>query len=182
MRRREVEGDLFQVSSFEKPTKEKALDYLKSGQYFWNAGLFISKIGVLLDEFKAHAPMTYSCLPELQNLLKAGECLKEAYSKLPKDSIDYAVMEKSKRVMVVPAGFDWNDLGSWDALEEVLTPEDGNTFVKGEGHYFKEAEGNIVFAPGKFVSLVGVKDLVVVSNEKVLMVMPNQILKGKRNR
>ena len=76
--------------------------------------------------------------------------------------------------MVVPAEFDWSDLGSWEALEEVLSPEDGNTLVKVDGHYFKEAEGNIIYAPGKFVSLVGVKDLVVVTNEKVLMVMPKE--------
>ena len=168
-------GDLFKVQSFkEKPSKEKAIDYLKSGQYFWNAGLFISKIGVLLDEFKKHAPAIYSYFSEIQKLLKKRESIDSTYSLLKSESIDYAVMEKSQRVMVVPAEFDWSDLGSWEALEEVLSPEDGNTLVKVEGHYFNEAEGNIIYAPGKFVSLIGVKDLVVVSNEKVLMVMPKE--------
>ena len=165
--------NLYTVNSFkEKPSKEKAIEYLKSGQYFWNAGLFISKIGVLLEEFKTHALTTYSHFSEIQKLLKKRESIEGIYKLLQSESIDYAVMEKSQRVMVIPAEFDWSDLGSWEALEEVLSPKDGNTLVKVEGHYCKEAEGNIIFAPGKFVSLVGVKDLVVVSNEKVLMVMP----------
>ena len=172
-KRGEEQLNLYKVRSFkEKPSKEKAIDYLKSGQYFWNAGLFISKIGVLLEEFKAHANSSYSYFSEIQKLLKNRESIEKTYLNLQSQSIDYAVMEKSQRVMVVPAEFDWSDLGSWEALEEVLSPEDGNTLVKVEGHYVNEAEGNIVFAPGKFVSLVGVKDLVVVSNEKVLMVMP----------
>ncbi len=171
--KKEEHCSIYKVQSFkEKPSKEKALDYLKSGQYFWNAGLFISKIGILLEEFKTHASNTYSYFSEIQKLLKKQESIGETYSKLQSESIDYAVMEKSQRVMVIPAEFDWSDLGSWEALEEVLSPEDGNTLVKVEGHYVKEAEGNIIFAPGKFVSLIGVKDLVVVSNEKVLMVMP----------
>jgi len=163
----------FKVESFkEKPTKEKAFEYLSEGNYFWNAGMFISKIGVLLEEFAQHAPEVYKFFPELRDAIEKNEDVATVYEKIPKNSIDYAVMEKSKKVSVVPALFDWNDLGSWDALEDVVKSQEGNTFVKGEGHYFKEAKGNIVFAPGKFVSLVGVNDLVVVSNEKVLMVLP----------
>lgn len=163
----------FKVESFkEKPTKEKAFEYLSEGNYFWNAGMFISKIGVLLEEFAQHAPEVYKFFPELRDAIEKNEDVATVYEKIPKNSIDYAVMEKSKKVSVVPALFDWNDLGSWDALEDVVKAQEGNTFVKGEGHYFKEAKGNIVFAPGKFVSLVGVNDLVVVSNEKVLMVLP----------
>jgi mannose-1-phosphate guanylyltransferase len=174
--------EYFKVASFrEKPTKERAHEYLCSGRYFWNAGMFISKIGVLLEEFAAHAPETYKFFSDLKRAVEEGKSTKAIYEKLPKASIDYAVMEKSKRVSVIPALFDWNDLGSWDALEDVLKPEEGNTVVKDRGHYFKEAKGNIVFAPGKFVSLVGVNDLVIVSNEKVLMVVPksdSQKVKG----
>src|SRR5690606_39619599 len=106
--------------------------YVASGEYLWNAGMFVAPIGVFLEEFEKCSPETFRSFSELQAALHDEVKLKIAYEKMPKDSIDYAVMEKSSRVSVVPAGFDWNDLGSWDALESVIEAKDGN--VRSEEH------------------------------------------------
>lgn len=92
--------------------------------------------------------------------------------KLPSESIDYAVMEKSSNVAVVPANFDWNDLGSWDALASVLQETHGNTLVKSDGAFFLNSADNVVFAPDKFVSLINMDQHIIVVNDKVVLVAP----------
>lgn len=168
-----VDGTSFAVKEFkEKPSRETAEKYLASGQYVWNAGMFVSTLKVLKEEFQKCSPETFSHYPKLLESIGDDERLAEVYGEIPKDSIDYAVMEKSQKVSVVPAHFDWNDLGSWDALEAVMEQKSENTFVGERGFFVSESEGNIVYAPDKYVSLIGVKDLIVVSNDKTLVVLP----------
>lgn len=170
-----IEDGKFKVSKFvEKPNFETAKKYLESGEYLWNAGMFVAPIKVFLDEFKKCSPETFEFFNKLRENLNDKKALGGVYSEIPKDSIDYAVMEKSQRVAVVPAEFDWNDLGSWDALESVLEQEDGNTVVDAKGHFFKNSSGNIVYTPGKFISLINVEDLIVVSNDKAVVVLPKK--------
>lgn len=163
----------FQVQGFkEKPNRETAETYLKSGEYFWNAGMFVSTISTLVNEFEKHAPEMYRYFHQLKDANGNQEKISELYSQLPSESIDYAVMEKSDRIAVIPAEFDWNDLGSWDALESVVEKRDQNTFVGTNQYYVEDATGNIVYAPHKFVSLINVNDLIVISNERSLVVLP----------
>jgi mannose-1-phosphate guanylyltransferase len=161
----------YDVSQFvEKPDFETAKSYLKSGEYYWNGGMFVTSMGTLKNEFKEHAPDMYEYY---QSLVDANELdIAEVYENLRKESIDYAVMEKSNNVYVQEADFDWNDLGSWDALETVLTRKEGNITVHDNDHFYHESKGNIIYAPGKFVSLQYVNDLIVVDNEEVLMILP----------
>lgn len=164
-------GEDKKVKSFrEKPAYELAREYVASGGYFWNAGMFVAQVGVLLNEFRQHAPLMYEHFDEL---VKATEAeLPSVYDRLPAESIDYAVMEKSKHVYVVPAQFDWNDLGSWDALEAVIKPVKGNTEARARKVLSVDSTGNIIFAPEKVVSLIGVKDMVIVSSGDVVAVFP----------
>lgn len=160
----------FKVQQFkEKPNAEIAREYISTGNYFWNAGMFVAPIGVLMEEFEEHSPEMFKYFGKLQSNLDSPA---ETYNQIPKDSIDYAVMEKSQKVMVTEALFDWNDLGSWDALESVIEPVQNNTLVKCDGSYLDNASGNIVFTPGKFVGLVNVNDLIVISNDKAVVVLP----------
>jgi len=169
----QLSNDIYKVAEFkEKPNVETATEYLKSGNYLWNAGMFVAQIKTLISEFKKCSPETFSFFEELINSTESG--LSDIYAKIPANSIDYAVMEKSESVHVVPAMFDWNDLGSWDALEAVLEKKSGNTIASSDGEYIDEASGNIVFAPGKFVSLIGVNDLIVISNDKNVVVLPKK--------
>lgn len=160
----------------EKPNEDTARKYLESGNYYWNAGMFIGKLGTFFGEFAAHAPELASYREKLKSAPDRSSELAGTYAKLPKISIDYAIMEKSKNVMVIEALFDWNDLGSWSALADVTNPVEGNYMVNNVNPESDllclDAKGNIVYAPDQFVTLVGVEDLVVVSNKKVLMVMP----------
>ena len=163
----------FDVAEFkEKPNVETAKEYVASGQYLWNAGMFMGKIGVLMQEFEKHASEIFAFASGLKENLSNFEKLTEVYNQIPSDSIDYAIMEKSSEVMVVPAQFDWNDLGSWDALESVIEKKDENIIASARDFYGQNAKGNIVFAPDKFVSLVNVDDLIVVSNENAVVVLP----------
>lgn len=168
-----IDSDSSVVKEFkEKPDKETAMKYLASGNYVWNAGMFVSTLKVLKEEFEKCSPETFSYYSELLNAIGDEAKVAEVYAKIPKDSIDYAIMEKSQKVSVVAANFDWNDLGSWDALEAVMDQKEENTLVGERGHYISESRGNIVYAPEKFVSLIGVEDLIVVSNDKNLVVLP----------
>jgi len=165
----------FAVSEFkEKPDFDTAKSYLASGNYFWNAGMFLGKIGVLLEEFKKHSPETFCHYESLLAAIGDEKQLAEVYNKIPKDSIDYAIMEKSTRVAVCEARFDWNDLGSWDALESVLDKQRENTIVKADDVYLENSEGNIIYAPDKFVSLINMQDTIVISNEKSVVVLPKK--------
>lgn len=174
-RQGEGHGDVYEVSEFrEKPNRETAEKYLATGEYYWNAGMFVASIKTLKEEFQTCSPETFAPYGELKDVLASGGDLAAVYNKLPEDSIDYAIMEKSSKVMVVAADFDWNDLGSWDALESVVQATEENTLVEERAHFLKEAKGNIVYAPGKHVSLIGVNDLIVVSNDQSLVVLPKE--------
>ena len=168
-----VDGEAFRVSRFkEKPHFELAKEYVASGNYLWNAGMFVAPIGIILEEFKVHAPKMFAHFEALKNAVNNPAELKSVYEKIPADSIDYAVMEKSKKVSVIPASFDWNDMGSWDALSAIVPETHGNTVVQSEGSFFLNSADNVVFAPGKFVALVNLDKHIVVSNDKVVMIAP----------
>lgn len=167
------QGEAFKVSRFkEKPHFELAKEYIRSGNYLWNAGMFVAPIKILLEEFKNHAPKMYEHFNELQTVINTPEKLKSVYEKMPTDSIDYCVMEKSQRVSVVPATFDWNDMGSWDALVSVIPETHGNTLVKSDGSFFLNSADNVIFAPDKFVALINMDKHIVVVNDKVVLVAP----------
>ena len=168
-----IEEEAFRVSRFkEKPHHELATEYVKSGQYLWNAGMFVAPLKVFLAEFEEHAPEIFKYYKDLLKVIKDPVKLKKVYEKIPSDSIDYAIMEKSKKIAVMPANFDWNDLGSWDALSSIIDETHGNTLVKSAGEFFLNSTDNVVYAPGKFVSLINMDNHIVVVNDKVVMVCP----------
>jgi len=178
----EVESGVYKVESFkEKPSFDVAKDYIASGNYLWNAGMFVAKLGVFLKEFSTCAPEIHTFYQDLLDNLDSSSQIAEIYERIPKNSIDYAVMEKTKSISVVPANFDWNDLGSWDALESVLEKDGENTVVKTKGHHFNNAKGNIVYAPDQFVALANIDDHVIVSSDKSLLVLPKSDAQEVKN-
>lgn len=175
----DFENDLsaFSVKAFkEKPNFETAKSYVESGEYYWNAGMFVAEIGVLINEFKTCAPEVYRYLEQLESAVKSSQDYSSIYNNIPENSIDYAVMEKTKNILVVPSLFDWNDLGSWDALESIANPTESNFIInqKSEVNYLKGSSGNIVYAPNQFIALANVQDMIIVSNERALMIMPKK--------
>ncbi len=158
---------LHEVEQFvEKPSLDKAVGYLKTRKYYWNSGMFIWRTSVVLEEFAKY-------LPDLYEAFSQG-CSQKAVEKfwgnLNGISIDYGIMEKAKRVAVVPAaGIGWSDVGSWEALWEVSSKDgQGNVF---KGDVVTEGVRNTL-AVGKkrLVALIGLDDVVVVDTEDVLLV------------
>jgi len=162
----------YSVLSFrEKPDAKTAEQYLKKGNYFWNSGIFVAKSDIMMEQILEHAPQIYRIAKPLLDLPEAKfrRELRRVFTKMPKISLDYAVMEKSKNVTVIPARFAWNDLGSWSSLEELPHLRKGKNVSSGP-IFSVGSEGNIVSAGRRLVTLVDVKDLVIaLANDAVLV-------------
>lgn len=154
----------FEVEKFtEKPDFKKALEYLSSGKYFWNAGIFIFKGEVIKKEIKEHSPEIAKIFD-----LSYKEAIK-TFSQVSEISIDYAVMEKTKRACVVPLEITWSDVGSWDSLEKLFEKDkNGNVFI---GNIIAiDAENNFVFGNKRLLALLGVEGLIVIETEDSLFI------------
>jgi mannose-1-phosphate guanylyltransferase len=161
----------FEVVRFrEKPDVELAENFLKQGNFRWNAGMFIWSIAAIQSAFKQHAPVLADFIQKLHAAPDFGAALLELFPELPKISIDYAILEKADRVLMVESSFDWDDVGSWTAVAKYFnTDATHNSSNTPLGVY--DAEGNIVFSERKaFVGLLGVKDLIIVETADALLI------------
>lgn len=161
--------DVYWVESFrEKPNAERAEQFLASGEYYWNSGMFCWRAGVILEQIERFIPDLHAGLRELQR----GAPLVEVYPSLPKDTIDYGVLEKADRVLVVPADIGWSDVGTWSALREVLAAGQIHANVAlADGELLAlDTRNTLVCAPGKLVATIGVDDLVIVDSDTALLV------------
>jgi mannose-1-phosphate guanylyltransferase len=156
----------------EKPELPKAKRYVAAGHYYWNSGMFFWRAGVLLDELRKHLPRTATILAAIPPFggRKFGAELKRCFPLCENISIDYAVLEKAKTVAGIAAGeFGWNDVGSWNAVYELL-PRDGAGNVVVHDSVIVDSQNNFVDARGKVVALLGVRDLIVVDTPDALLV------------
>ncbi|HME07680.1 MAG TPA: sugar phosphate nucleotidyltransferase [Bryobacteraceae bacterium] len=156
----------------EKPDPETATRYVNAGNFYWNAGMFFWKTEVLLTALREFLPKTATLLASLPRFGQRGfnTKLAEIFPLCENISIDYAVLEKAKGVTGYAADdFGWNDVGSWNAVYELL-PRDANANVVRGDLLAHLSTGNYVDAPGKLVALLGVKDLVVVDTPDALLV------------
>lgn len=166
-------NSVFEVHNFtEKPERKRAEEFLASGDYLWNSGMFIWKTDVILNAFKQHLPDVYK---EAQKLIDSDadeDDINTFYNACPSVSIDYGIMEKAEMVHVVPGDFDWNDVGSWTAVHELSEKdENGNAAGKSPGSFY-DASSNLIHSDsGKLVSLVGVDNIAVVETDKAILVV-----------
>ncbi|MEM1059690.1 MAG: mannose-1-phosphate guanylyltransferase [Verrucomicrobiota bacterium] len=152
----------------EKPDEPTAQEYVDSGNYGWNAGMFLWQCGTYLEEARRLQPE----LAEFVEKFPAGDFstyLLGHFPELTKISVDYAIMEKANNVIAAEARFDWNDVGTWTALPEHLGRDPEGNCVKGDA-ITHEATGNIVFSQKRIVALQGVHDLVVVETEDAILI------------
>ena len=161
----------------EKPDQATARKYIESGDYLWNGGMFFVRADYLLREIEAHLPETASGLAEIAAALgnspeRAAEVTAHVYPSFAPTSIDYGVMEKTPKVLTVPGDFGWNDVGAWSSLADFReSDEDGN--VTRGAVVTLDASGNIVVGQSdRLITLVGVKDLVVVVTDDAVLVVP----------
>lgn len=160
----------------EKPDLATAEAYLRSGEYWWNSGMFVWRVDAIMAEVACHLPQH---MEGLRAVVAAGavgggrqQALRDAFAALPAVSIDYGVMEQAAQVRMVGATFAWSDLGGWLALEEFLPADEAGNHYRGRLASL-DARGNIVFSeePDELVALVGVDDLVVVRAGKKTLVV-----------
>ncbi|RKS44916.1 mannose-1-phosphate guanylyltransferase [Gillisia mitskevichiae] len=162
----------------EKPTLRNAKKYLEDGNYVWNAGIFIWKASFIADSFKTLLPEMFNLFDvgkEYLNTSKEEKFVKDTYPEAQNISIDYAIMEKSDSVYVIPASFKWSDLGTWGSLHEELPKDESDNAVVNAQLMHQDAKGNIIYTHNpKVVFIDGLKDFIIVDDKDVLMIVPKE--------
>lgn len=157
--------DVYQVNSFyEKPDSSTANTYLNSGQHMWNAGIYVGKRSVMMEEFRKYLPDVYEKM-----ILGFNEYV-NSYEQLPNISLDYGIAEKSDRMAVVPADFGWSDLGSWNALAELHQHDEDMNVCCGNDVIALDSKNCLIKQVDKTVVLFGVENLLVVESDDIIFI------------
>ncbi|MDZ4287597.1 MAG: sugar phosphate nucleotidyltransferase [Prosthecobacter sp.] len=162
---------VYEVARFrEKPNPDLAEHFLSQGNFTWNAGMFIWTIPAIFSELSRHCPVLADFVSELRNSRDFNATVSKQFSKLPKLSIDYALMEKASRVLNVEATFDWDDVGNWTSVGRYLKcDEDSNQHNCQLSQI--DAANNLVFCQtDQHIALLGVQDLIVVTTKDALLI------------
>ena len=166
---------MYRVSAFvEKPDPATARRYYRSKRYYWNAGIFIWRVGDILGEIKRHLPGLYQqveMIGKSQGTPEEGEAIRQAYDRMKPVSIDYGVVEKADKVAMVEANMGWTDLGSWSALEEVLKPDRrGN--IRSGNIVDLDSRNSVIYASQRLVATIGLDHMIVVDSPDATLVCP----------
>lgn len=160
----------------EKPDYETAKMFLSQGNFLWNAGIFMWSAKTILNAFSQFQPKLYHLFKEgerVYNTNNEWDFIKENYEEAENISVDYAIMEASSSVFVIPATFDWNDLGTWGSLYDKLDKDDQHNAIVNSQTYLVEAEGNMIRSRlNKLVVIDGLKDYIIVDKDEVLLIFP----------
>ncbi|MCR5099148.1 MAG: mannose-1-phosphate guanylyltransferase [Lachnospiraceae bacterium] len=156
----------------EKPDIKKAEEYVASGDYAWNSGMFVWKASVILDQMKTLLPDVYECIEKIGDAMGTPDekrVIGGIYPTIPSISIDYGIMEKASDVRVISADMGWSDVGSWDNLGEIYEEdEEGNVFAG--DHLAIDTKGCITYSEKRLITTIGVSDLIVVETEDAILV------------
>ena len=171
----EILGGRKVVRFVEKPNRETAEDYIQKGNFYWNSGMFCFKAGVILDSMKEMAPEVYdrslSCWKESVSLGSQNpiEIPSEPFSLVPDISIDYAVMERSPHVAMVEAHFGWSDIGSWNAMADLVEPDQDQNRSTGDSVFVK-SQNTFIHSEDRLVAAVGIQDILIIDTPDALLV------------
>jgi len=167
-----IEANGLDVTSFkEKPDLKTAQSYIDAGNYYWNSGMFCFKAGVFLDELKLHSPEIYNTAKTAFQNASKDDLIRVSHADMaaiPEDSIDYAVMEKSSCVKVIPSDIAWSDLGSFDALYEEL-PKDSNGNTLNDDLISIDSTNNLIISH-KTIAMIEIDDLIIIDTEDALLI------------
>ncbi len=175
-----IEAELDDVKKFhEKPILQIAEQYLEKGNYYWNSGIFVFKVKTYLEELEKYSPNIYSaCKTAFENAKKEDsiEILLDDMNNIPAESIDFAVMEKSKRVKIIPADIGWSDLGSFDSLYEMLPKDQNNSTILADKNTIEknsinlDSKNNLIFSSNRTIVSVDVENLIIVDTPDALLI------------
>jgi len=157
----------------EKPALRTAKRFLKSGGYYWNVAWFAWKTGIFLAEMQRHAPKHLTGLRKVLEARAKGDeqSASQLYRRLPVEVIDRSVMEKTDNLLLVPATFDWSDIGNWSELGDRVRADAHGNSVDGEA-VLVDTTGSLIFGDRRLIAAIGVKDLIIVDTEDALLVVP----------
>lgn len=155
----------------EKPSRERAAEFLRDGGYAWNSGMFVWRADVFARKLERHVPELFDGWTRLLAALRTGSRAKAAaaFLALPATSIDYALMEKAQGVLAAEGDFGWSDVGAWSSLADLWPRDPDGNALKGES-VILDARNNIAYNPGRLTALIGVEDLVIVNTKDALLV------------
>ena len=169
------EKQVYRIKAFhEKPDANTAEQYFHSKDYFWNSGMFVWKASVFLKELQAYLPATFQALEKLAQKLDSPDYAAEllvTFESLENISVDYAVMEKSKRVFMVAAEFAWDDVGSLDSFEKLLKHDAQNNSIEGKV-FVIGSKNNLIISQSKPIALLGIEDLAIIEGESAILILP----------
>lgn len=168
-------GTLYKAKTFtEKPDRKMAEVFLKSGDFYWNAGIFIWSVAAIRNAFVKYMPEMYAMFEEGKDVYNTdGEPLfiYDVYSNCPEISVDYAIMEKADNVFVITAGFGWSDLGTWGSLHDYAEKDDHDNAVTGDNVLLYQVNNSIIKIPGQKLAVIqGLDDYIVVESGGILLI------------
>ena len=171
-----IDEGVLQADSFvEKPAKESAEEFVKSGNAFWNSGLFMFRADAFLEELRRHAPEIYEATKAaFAGARKDGRSTTpdgDALQDCPSTSIDYAVMEHSDRIAVIPVELDWSDVGSWAAVYDLGLKDAAGNLVSDNSRAI-DSSGCLIRSDGPSIVAIGVQDLVVIATDDHVLIVP----------
>lgn len=174
---KEDSAQLKKVNQFrEKPNYETAKEFLAQGNFLWNAGIFMWSVKTIVDAFAAYQPKQFKLFEtgiSSYNTEEEKIFIRENYAKAENISIDYAILEQSKSICVLPASFDWNDLGTWGSLYDKLDKDENNNAIVGGKVIVEDAKGNMIHSTrNKIIVVDGLNDYIIVDKDEVLMIYP----------
>ena len=157
----------------EKPDLRTARKFITAGGYYWNLAWFAWKVEVFLDELKQHAPRHLAGLQRVMQARRAGdeEAAAAIYRRLPVEVVDRSVLEKTGRLLLVPAAFDWADIGSWSELGDRVHADDRGNSVEGDA-VLVDTRGSLILGDRRLIAAIGVEDMIIVDTEDALLVVP----------
>lgn len=170
---------VYKVTNFtEKPTIEKALEFIQTGKYYWNANNYVWSAETLIEAFQKYQPDTLKTSLHLASLKpdEFHKALPEIYKNVKKISIDYAISEKADNLVLIPGDFGWNDVGDWKVIHNLSHKDsDGNAVIKTEESVepvIIEAKNNLIYSSERLIAVVGVEDLIIVDSKDITLIVP----------
>ena len=176
-------NEVVKVDRFvEKPDLEKAKKYLESKEYLWNAGMFIFNVDYMLKELENNYNRTFKLLQQLPSIYDENynKLLKEIYPESENISIDYAVMEKSKNIYVIPSNFGWDDIGTWKALERYVEKDDKDNLIKGQASIYNSSN-NVLYSGEKKIVVIGLDNIFCIESDDMIVIGPKEKMEELKN-
>ncbi len=171
------EHPIYRVAQFmEKPDEATATQFLASGEYYWNSGIFAWRISTILGEIATHQPKLYEQLQKIRRVLRTPrerETMKRVWKTIANETIDVGILEKSGRVAVAPIDVGWSDVGSWATLLEILPGNREDNVIIGE-HIGVDTKSSLLYSPNRLIATVGLSNMIVVDTGDAILVCPKE--------